>query len=71
MQDFAIDFLKRKSNILLGKFYLLLDSKLPSLGTCAWSQKNVPLSIWNFDNPLLGGKKHSTDFCILNIDEVI
>ena len=38
MQDFAIDFLKRKSNILLGKFYLLLDSKLPSLGTCAWSQ---------------------------------
>ena len=31
-------FLKRKSNILLGKFYLLLDSKLPSLGTCAWSQ---------------------------------
>ena len=38
MQDFAIDFLKRKSNILLGKFYLLLDSKLPSLGTCAWLQ---------------------------------
>ena len=71
MQDFAIDFFERKSNILLGKLAFGFKIAIFRYLCLVTKQKNVPSSIWNFDNPLLGGKKHSTDFCLLNIGEVI